>query len=45
MDDLALAIALWGDPAVTGLLGGPFTPEQVDQRASCRVRRSAAISD
>ena len=32
MDDLPLAIELWGDPAVMSLLGGPFTPEQVRER-------------
>jgi ribosomal-protein-alanine N-acetyltransferase len=32
MDDLPLAIELWGDPAVTSLLGGPFTAEQVESR-------------
>jgi RimJ/RimL family protein N-acetyltransferase len=32
MEDLPLAIELWGDPAVTSLLGGPFTPQQVEER-------------
>jgi len=31
-DDLPLALALWGDPAVTALIGGPFTPEMVHER-------------
>jgi [ribosomal protein S5]-alanine N-acetyltransferase len=31
-DDLPLALAIWGDPAVTRFVGGPFSPEQVAQR-------------
>lgn len=31
-DDLPLALAVWGDPAVTRLVGGPFSHEQVAQR-------------
>jgi RimJ/RimL family protein N-acetyltransferase len=31
-DDLPLALELWGDPRVTGLIGGPFTREQVERR-------------
>jgi RimJ/RimL family protein N-acetyltransferase len=31
-EDLPLAQALWGDPAVTRFVGGPFSPEQVAQR-------------
>jgi ribosomal-protein-alanine N-acetyltransferase len=30
--DLPLAFELWGDPEVTTLTGGPFTPEQVRRR-------------
>ncbi len=30
--DLALALALWGDPVVTQLIGGPFSREQVAER-------------
>ena len=30
--DLDLAIALWGDPDVTRLIGGPFTPDQIRER-------------
>ena len=30
--DLALALDLWGDLAVTRLIGGPFTPEQIRRR-------------
>ena len=31
-DDLPLALALWGDPEVTRLIGGPFSSEQVKER-------------
>lgn len=31
-DDLPLALAIWGDPAVTRFVGGSFSPEQVAQR-------------
>jgi [ribosomal protein S5]-alanine N-acetyltransferase len=30
--DTALASAIWGDPAVTELTGGPFAPEAVQRR-------------
>ena len=30
--DLPLAMALWGDPEVARNIGGPFTPDQVEQR-------------
>ena len=30
--DLPLAVALWGDPRVTTLIGGPFDEEAVRQR-------------
>lgn len=30
--DLPLAMALWGDPEVTRLIGGPFSREQVEGR-------------
>lgn len=36
-DDLSLAMALWGDPAVTKYLGGPFSPEQVGQRLETEI--------
>jgi RimJ/RimL family protein N-acetyltransferase len=29
LEDLPLALGLWGDPEVTRLTGGPFTPAQV----------------
>ena len=31
-DDLPLATELWADPEVTGLFGGPYTPEMVRAR-------------
>jgi [ribosomal protein S5]-alanine N-acetyltransferase len=31
-EDLPLALAVWGDSAVTRFVGGPFSPEQVAQR-------------
>src|ERR1700732_2819713 len=36
-DDLPLARALWGNDAVTALIGGPFTAEQVEQRLSREI--------
>lgn len=42
--DLPLANALWGDPAVTSLLGGPFTPEQVEERLVKEMASMAAHS-
>ena len=32
--DMELAMALWGDPEVTRLIGGPFSREQVQERLS-----------
>jgi ribosomal-protein-alanine N-acetyltransferase len=32
LDDLALAMTLWGDPRVSAWIGGPFTAEQVKAR-------------
>jgi [ribosomal protein S5]-alanine N-acetyltransferase len=31
-DDLPLALALWGDAAVTRFIGGPFSADQIRQR-------------
>jgi ribosomal-protein-alanine N-acetyltransferase len=30
--DLPLALALWGDPEVTRLIGGPFSPSKVEEK-------------
>jgi [ribosomal protein S5]-alanine N-acetyltransferase len=35
--DLALATELWGDPDVTALIGGPFTPEMVGARLAAEI--------
>jgi [ribosomal protein S5]-alanine N-acetyltransferase len=37
LDDLPLANALWGDPQVTRLIGGPFSAEQVAQRLAREI--------
>lgn len=36
-NDAALAQQLWGDPQVTRLFGGPFTPAQVEQRLNQEI--------
>ncbi|WP_293905237.1 GNAT family N-acetyltransferase [Phenylobacterium sp.] len=36
-DDDALATAIWGDPEVTRLSGGPFTPVQVRTRLEAEI--------
>jgi RimJ/RimL family protein N-acetyltransferase len=36
-EDLPLALGLWGDPEVTKLTGGPFTPAQVRERLSREI--------
>jgi RimJ/RimL family protein N-acetyltransferase len=36
-DDTALAEAIWGDPQVTELTGGPFTAEAVAERLATEV--------
>lgn len=43
-EDLALASALWGDPKVTGLLGGPFTADQVAERLAKEIVSMAACN-
>jgi RimJ/RimL family protein N-acetyltransferase len=35
--DFPLAMALWGDPDVTRLIGGPFTPAQVRERLAREI--------
>jgi [ribosomal protein S5]-alanine N-acetyltransferase len=32
ISDLPLAQALWGDPEVTRFIGGPFSPEKIQER-------------
>lgn len=36
-EDLPLAMELWGDPKVTALFGGPFTPEMVQGRLAREI--------
>ena len=36
-DDEALAAAIWGDPEVTKLTGGPFEPWQVRERLASEI--------
>jgi hypothetical protein len=38
-EDLPLAMGLWGDPKVTALIGGPFTPEMVRERLTKEIRQ------
>jgi [ribosomal protein S5]-alanine N-acetyltransferase len=35
--DIDLAMGVWGDPEVTRLIGGPFSPAQVRERLSCEI--------
>ena len=41
--DLALATALWEDPAVTQLIGGPFSSQQVRERLRLEQAQQASI--
>jgi ribosomal-protein-alanine N-acetyltransferase len=36
-DDLALAIGLWGDARVTRLIGGPFSPQWIEDRLALEI--------
>ena len=40
--DLPVAIALWGNAAVTSLIGGPFTAGQVEQRLHAEIASMTA---
>jgi RimJ/RimL family protein N-acetyltransferase len=40
--ELNLARSLWGDPEVTRLIGGPFTPEQVRARLEQEIAGATA---
>jgi [ribosomal protein S5]-alanine N-acetyltransferase len=42
-DDLPLAAALWGDPEVTRLIGGPFPPTWVEERLALEIGHQAAF--
>jgi [ribosomal protein S5]-alanine N-acetyltransferase len=37
--DLPLALELWGDPAVTRFIGGPFSPATVRSRLAAEMRQ------
>lgn len=37
IDDLPLALALWGDPEVTRYIGGPFSPEAVAEKLRAEI--------
>jgi RimJ/RimL family protein N-acetyltransferase len=39
--DLPLALALWGDPEVTRFIGGPFSPEKIQERLQAEIELSA----
>jgi RimJ/RimL family protein N-acetyltransferase len=41
-DDSALALALWGDPRVTRLIGGPFSAAQIRDRLAREITHRAA---
>jgi RimJ/RimL family protein N-acetyltransferase len=41
-EDLPLALALWGNPQVTRLLGGPLSPEEVQQRLAREIAQYKA---
>jgi RimJ/RimL family protein N-acetyltransferase len=41
--DLSLANELWGDAEVTSLIGGPFTPEQIEERLSKEIATMIAL--
>jgi RimJ/RimL family protein N-acetyltransferase len=36
-DDLELALDLWGDSDVTRLIGGPFSPQQIEERLAREI--------
>jgi ribosomal-protein-alanine N-acetyltransferase len=42
--DLPLAHALWGNPDVTSLIGGPFTSEQIEQRVTREIASMSAYN-
>jgi [ribosomal protein S5]-alanine N-acetyltransferase len=36
-EDLPLALALWGDPETTRLIGGPLLPQQIEEKLSREI--------
>jgi [ribosomal protein S5]-alanine N-acetyltransferase len=43
-NDLPLAMKLWGNPKVSSLIGGPFTPKEVESRLSREIEWMTAYS-
>jgi [ribosomal protein S5]-alanine N-acetyltransferase len=43
-NDLPLAMHLWGDPKVSSLIGGPFTPAEVRARLSREIELMSAYA-
>lgn len=41
MNDLPLALALWGDPEVTRLIGGPFSEQEVRSKLAAEMASMA----
>jgi [ribosomal protein S5]-alanine N-acetyltransferase len=41
VDDLALAVGLWGDARVTRLIGGPFTSQWIQDRLALEISRQS----
>ncbi|HKM89700.1 MAG TPA: GNAT family N-acetyltransferase [Candidatus Acidoferrales bacterium] len=41
-EDLRLALALWGDPEVARLIGGPSSPEQIEEKLRQEIAWQAA---
>jgi [ribosomal protein S5]-alanine N-acetyltransferase len=39
--DLPLAMALWGDPETTRFIGGPFSPEEIQERLDTEIDRTS----
>jgi RimJ/RimL family protein N-acetyltransferase len=42
-DDLALAIALWGDARVSRLIGGPFSRQWIEDRLALEIATQARL--
>jgi RimJ/RimL family protein N-acetyltransferase len=42
MEDLPLALALWGDPEVTRLIGGPLSPAAAERRLRAEIESMTA---
>lgn len=42
--DMALALALWGDPRVSAPIGGPFTAEEIGARLSREIENMISLN-